>query len=131
VFEMFLDASRLNQMANLLGDVTTLSPVTLKSQFDPHLWGGVVPFKLVTRNSRVAMAHYEFAKDNCKRLHETDKGDAKVRVVLTISNYAFTKALLQRRVIIDCTADGVVFRTPMTPEFYDAFASHGEHACVE
>jgi hypothetical protein len=119
VFEMFLDASRLTQMNNLSGTVTTISPVTLKSRFDPHLWGGVVPFKLVTPNSRVAMAHYEFAKANCKRLHDTGMGDPMVRVVLTISNYAFTKALLQHRVLFDCTADGVMFRKPIIPEFYD------------
>jgi hypothetical protein len=120
VFEMFLDASRLNQMDNLLGDVTTISPVPLKSRFDPHLWGGFVPFKLVTPNSRVAMAHYEFEKANRKRLHETDMGDPKVRVLLNIATHAFTKALLQHRVIVDCTADGVMFSKPIIPEFYDA-----------
>jgi hypothetical protein len=130
VFEMFLDASRLRQMANLLGDVTTLLPVPLTGRFDPHLWGGVVPFKLVTRNSMVAMAHYEVAKDNRKRLHDIDMGDAKVRVVLTISSSAFTKALLQGRAIIDSSADGVIFVKPITAEFYDDFTFQEQQITV-
>jgi hypothetical protein len=121
VLEMFLDASRLKQMANLLGDVTTIAPVRLNSRLDPHLWGGVVPFKFITRNSRVAMAHYEFSKANCKRLHGTDMGDAQVRVVLTISDIAVLKALVQRSAIFDLKVDGIMFLNPITPEYYDDF----------
>jgi hypothetical protein len=121
VLEMFLDASRLDKMANLPGDVTSFWPVSFKKVLDPALWDGVVPFKFLSSNSRMAMAHYEFLKANCKRLHGIDMGEAQVRVVLTICRTAFTKALLLHRVIIDCAADGVMFRMPITPEFYDAF----------
>ena len=121
VFEMFLDASRVRQMANGLGDVTTLLPVPLTGRFDPHLWGGVVPFKLVTRNSLVAMAHYEVAKGNMKTVRDVDMGDAQVRVVLTISSSALAKAVLQGRAIYDSSADGVLFVKPATPEFYEDF----------
>jgi hypothetical protein len=111
LFEMFMDVGSLNQNANFA--------IPLKRLLDPSLWSGVVPFKFVTRNSWVAMAHYEFARANIIRLDGIDIGDAKVRVVLTISSSAFTKALLQGIVDLDFTVDGVIFVGPMTTELHD------------
>jgi hypothetical protein len=42
-------------------------------------------------------------------------------VVLTISNIAVLKALVQRSAIFDFTVDGIMFLNPITPEYYDDF----------